>query len=209
MAGILGSSGGGGLPPEEAARGHHSLLSTWPDLEAREDARRITPGDPFVLDPNFRADARLTTYFTRSTFAHLAAETKRNYVNDCCVFFNFLWHQGKYWSDASTEDLLDVQHWRRYSPRNPDRIGGAKWNRELAAPKRLYEWAVKQHYMQVSPVRMREVMSRRGEMISIPAPFLGISSAVAGAGRIDRQRRGAVPMRNLGSAGLAVWVTVR
>jgi site-specific recombinase XerD len=154
---------------EQAPRGDHSLLSRWADLEAREQACRIDPGDPFMVDPEFGVDARLTRYFTRSTFTHLASETKRNYVNDCCVFFNFLWQQGKYWSDASAEDLLDFQHWRRYSPRNADRIGGAKWNRELAALKRLYEWAVKQHYVQVSPVTMREVTSRRGEKISVPA----------------------------------------
>ncbi|MFD7087855.1 site-specific integrase [Streptomyces sp. NPDC059896] len=112
---------------------------------------------------------RLTHYLTRSSFARLARETRRNYANDCCLFFNFLWQRGKNWCDAAPDDLLDFEDWRRWSPRNPERIGGSKWNRELAALTRLYKWAVRRRHMAASPVTEREVMGRRGEVVRVPA----------------------------------------
>lgn len=157
------------VPAEGATpRGDHSLLNDWADLEAREEACRIDPGSPFMLDPNYQVDARLTEYFCRSRFAHLARETKRNYANDMCVFFNFLWQREKRWSEASTEDLFDFEHWRRVSPRNPNPIGGAKWNRELAALTRLYKWAVGKRYVADNPVTMHEIMGPYGDAISVP-----------------------------------------
>ncbi|WP_344656725.1 integrase [Catenulispora subtropica] len=147
----------------------HPMLRGWTDLDEREEACRIDPGDPFMTDPDYRVDARLTRYFSRSSFAHLARETKRNYTTDCCLFFNFLWLRGKNWCDAEPEDLLDFEDWRRWSPRNPQRIGGAKWNRELAAIRHLYTWAVAKRYVSASPVIEREMMSRTGEVVRIPA----------------------------------------
>ncbi|MEU7159205.1 hypothetical protein AB0A98_22620 [Streptomyces chrestomyceticus] len=79
------------------------------------------------------------------------------------------WQRGKNWDEATAEDLLDFEDWRRWSPRNPQRIGGSKWNRELAALRRLYKWAVAKLYMAASPATEREVMGRHGQMISVPA----------------------------------------
>ncbi|MET8243111.1 hypothetical protein ABZV31_00960 [Streptomyces sp. NPDC005202] len=84
-------------------------------------------------------------------------------------FFNFLWQRGKNWDEATSENLLDFEDWRRWSPRNPDRIGGSKWNRELVAMRRLYKWAVGKGYLAASPVVEREVMGRHGQMVSVPA----------------------------------------
>ncbi|MFE1333299.1 integrase [Streptomyces microflavus] len=147
----------------------HPLLREWPDLDVREEAARIDPGDVFFTDPNYQADPRLTLYTTRSAFAHLARETRRNYSGDCCLFFNFLWQRGKNWCDAEADDLLDFEDWRRWSPRNPQRISGAKWDRELTALTRLYKWATAKKYVAVNPVLMREVLGRNGEISSVPA----------------------------------------
>ncbi|WP_218910050.1 site-specific integrase [Streptomyces sp. OK228] len=123
----------------------------------------------FFTDPNHQVDPRLTLYTTRSAFAHLARETRRNYSGDCCLFFNFLWQRDKNWSDAEAEDLLDFEEWRRWSPRNPRRISGSKWDRELSALARLYKWATAKRYVAANPVVMREVLGRHGEMVSVPA----------------------------------------
>ncbi|MEH0396227.1 tyrosine-type recombinase/integrase [Streptomyces sp. B21-088] len=146
----------------------HPVLQRWADLGDREAALRIDPGDPFFVDPKGRVDPRLTLYTTRSAYAHLARSTRENYADDCCVFFNFLWQHGKNWDEARAENLLDFEDWRRWSPRNPQRIGGSKWNRELAAMRRLYKWAVGKRYMAASPVVEREVMGRQGQMVSVP-----------------------------------------
>ncbi|MGX1513815.1 site-specific recombinase XerD [Streptomyces collinus] len=147
----------------------HPVLREWADLDVREEAARIDPGDVFFTDPDYRVDPRLTLYTTRSAFAHLARETRRNYAGDSCLFFNFLWQRDKNWCDAEAEDLLDFEDWRRWSPRNPKRISGAKWNRELAALTRLYKWAAAKKYVAVNPVLEREVLGRHGEMVSVPA----------------------------------------
>ncbi|MFF5992900.1 tyrosine-type recombinase/integrase, partial [Prauserella flavalba] len=150
-------------------RGDHPLLSEWVDLEVREEACRLDPGDPFMVDPDGRVDARLTRYLTRSKFAQLAPETKRNYVTDYGVFFDFLWQRGKDWSDATSDDLLDHEDWRRWSPRNEQPIGASKWNRELAALNKLYKWAVAAGHVALSPVTVVDVVGRHGEKISVPA----------------------------------------
>lgn len=147
----------------------HPVLQRWTDLGEREAACRIDPGDVFLVDPDQRVDARLTLYLTRSSFARLARETRRNYAGDSCLFFNFLWSRGKGWDRATAEDLLDFEDWRRWSTRNPRRISGAKWNRELAALGRLYGWAVRQGFLPVSPVTEREVRGRHGELVRVPA----------------------------------------
>nr|WP_228867314.1 integrase [Streptomyces halstedii] len=147
----------------------HSVLREWVDLNVREEAIRIDPGDVFFTDPTGRVDPRLTLYTTRSAFAHLARETRRNYAGDCCLFFNFLWQRGKNWCDAEAEDLLDFEDWRRWSPRNPQRISGAKWNRELAAFARIYKWAMAKKYVAANPVLEREVLGRNGGMVNVPA----------------------------------------
>lgn len=108
-------------------------------------------------------------YLTRSSFARLARETRRNYAEDTCLFFNFLWSRGKGWDRATTEDLLDFEDWRCWSTRNPRRISGAKWNRVLAALRRVYGWAVRQSFLPQSPVTEREVRGRHGELVRVPA----------------------------------------
>ena len=59
----------------------------WSELAARERASGICPGDPYMVDPECRVDARLTRYFGRSGFARLARSTKVSYTNDYRVFF--------------------------------------------------------------------------------------------------------------------------
>ncbi|MBT1183928.1 site-specific integrase [Streptomyces sp. CJ_13] len=122
-----------------------------------------------MLSPDYRVDEVLSRYLCRSSFARLAQETKRNYTDDYCLFFDFLWSRGKAWSEATPDDLWDFEDWRTRSPRNPRRVGGSRWNRGLAALGRLYEWAVRTGHVPVSPVVMRTVVGRYGEMVTVPA----------------------------------------
>jgi hypothetical protein len=64
---------------------------------------------------------------------------------------------GPHWDQATAEDLADFEHWRRRDGGNPQRIGGAKWQRELAAFRLLYEWAAARGYVAASPVLLRTV----------------------------------------------------
>ena len=62
--------------------GGHPVLNEWRDLVEREDRCGLEPGDPFMVDPEYRVDIRLTRFFSRSSFAHLAKTTKVSYSTD-------------------------------------------------------------------------------------------------------------------------------
>jgi len=151
--------------------GGDSVAAGWGDLVARERAVRISAGDPFMVDPECRVDARLTRYFSRSGFARLAMSTKVSYTNDYRVFFNFLWLRRTYWDAATFDDLMDFEDWRRRSPDNPARISGAKWNRELAALQRLYRWADRHGYVDTNPVSTKTVRNRHGELVQVAEAY--------------------------------------
>lgn len=144
------------------------VLAGWEDLAEREDRTGIHPGDPVMLSPDCRIDELLSLFFCRSSFARLAAETKRNYTDDYRLFFDFLWGRGKAWSEATADDLWDFEDWRTRSPRNPDKVGGARWNRGLAALTRLYRWAVRHEYVETNPIEMRERLGLYGEVVETP-----------------------------------------
>ena len=55
------------------------------------------------------------------------------------------------------------------------RIGGAKWNRELAAFASLYKWAVGNHHVRQNPVTMTLVVDRDGETATVPISQLAIA----------------------------------
>lgn len=139
----------------------------WGDLPERERALGIRPGDPFMVDPCNKVDPRLTRYFSRSPFARLSDETKRSYTTDYRVFFQFLWLKGKDWADATSEDILDFEYWRRKDPSNRRPVGGSKWNRELAAIRGLYSWAVAVGYVTGNPVVTRSVRTRMGDVFEV------------------------------------------
>ncbi|MFJ3164215.1 hypothetical protein [Streptomyces kanasensis] len=56
----------------------------------------------------------------------LAPETKRNYTDDYCLFFDFLWGRGKTWREATADGLRDFEDWQTRSLRNPRRVGGSR-----------------------------------------------------------------------------------
>ncbi|MFE1895214.1 site-specific integrase [Streptomyces yangpuensis] len=149
--------------------GRLPVLKGLEDLAEREERAGIHVGDPILLSPDCRIDGVLSLYLCRSSFARLAPETKRNYTDDYCLFFDFLWARGKAWSEATPDDLWDFEDWRTRSPRNPRRVGGSRWNRGLAALARLYDWAVRGAHVAVNPVVTRSAVGRWGEVITVPA----------------------------------------
>lgn len=144
------------------------VLTGLEDLSEREDRLGIHPGDPILLSPDYRIDELLSLYLCRSGFAKLAPETKRNYTDDYCLFFDFLWGRGKVWTEATEDDLADFEYWRTRASANPRKVGGSRWNRGLAALTRLYEWAERREYVARNPVLMRDVVGRTGGVIRVP-----------------------------------------
>ncbi|MDH6711403.1 hypothetical protein P3T27_008161 [Kitasatospora sp. MAA19] len=83
------------------------------------------------------------------------------------MLLTFLWSRGRSWTEAVARDLEDYEHWRLRAAENLVRVGGMKWNRELAAFSGLFAWAVKERWISRSPVATRQVVGRRGEVLTV------------------------------------------
>lgn len=144
-----------------------SVLEGWEDLTAREREAGVRAGDPIFLSPDYRVDPGLSAYGRSKGFRSCTRETRRNYATDICLLLNFLWSRGRGWTEARERDLEDFEHWRRVEESNPRRIGGSKWDRELAAFMNLYRWAVKAGLMKQNPVATKQVTSQYGEALTV------------------------------------------
>lgn len=147
--------------------GFNDVLDRWVDVDAREQALGIESGTPILVDPAGRIDPRLARFFRRSRFAFLAEGTRQSYVKDYRLFFSFLWRRGKYWDQADYGEIDDYEAWRRRSMDNPRRVGGAKWARELAAFKLLFDWALVTGAVARSPVATHTVRRRDGTVVEV------------------------------------------
>jgi site-specific recombinase XerD len=152
----------------EVPAGFMALLDEWVGIDGRERALGIDGGTPILVDPVCRVDPRLALFFRRSRFGFLAEGTRLSYVKDYRLFFSFLWQRGKYWDEADSGDIDDYEAWRRRAVDNPGRIGGAKWARELAAFKSLYDWALARGFINRSPVATHSVRLRDGSTVEVP-----------------------------------------
>lgn len=141
----------------------------WEGLQDREMRSGVRAGSPILLSPECGVDGRLARFMVRSSFSRLSQETKRNYITDYCVFFDFLRRREKDWNEATSDDLWDFEDWRLRALENPRRVSGARWNRGLAALGRLYSWAVKNGHVPVNPIETREAVGRHGQTVDVPA----------------------------------------
>jgi site-specific recombinase XerD len=157
--------------PRDAVRSgvRRRVLAGWEDLPAREGRAGVRAGDPIFLSPDHRVDPLLSLYAQSAQFRRYTAETRRNYATDIALLLTFLWGRGKAWTDTVQRDLEDYEHWRRFAMENPDRVGGSKWDRELAAFTSLYGWAVRNSYVTRNPIAMKHVRTRNGDVVTAPA----------------------------------------
>ncbi|MDH6710900.1 hypothetical protein P3T27_007651 [Kitasatospora sp. MAA19] len=140
----------------------------WGDLEERERRLGVRLRQPILVSPDGRVDARLSEFFRRPPFVGKAPGTQESYALDYRLFFTFLWRSGLTWDRAAAEDLEDWEDWRLRAEANDAPIGGAKWGRELAALRMLYDWATARGHIAVNPVRLRAVRTRDGSMVEVP-----------------------------------------
>ena len=154
--------------PGPAAQPPLPIPVGWEDLEEREQALGIRPGQPFLLRPDGSPDRDLLRYFNSASFRRLAQQSQLAYAHDLKVYLSFLESQGIDWHSATEEDLADYAYWRRQARDNPRRVGGAKFAREVAACRRLYEWAVARGMIERSPVEVMTVRGRDGMVRTVP-----------------------------------------
>jgi len=79
-------------------------------------------------------------YFFSPSFGLLSEQSQLSYAKDLRLFLSFLEGQGRRWREASADDGLDYEFWRRRDERNPRRVSASKFAREWAACQRFYAW---------------------------------------------------------------------
>ncbi len=145
------------------------LLAGFVDLEAREAALSIRPGQPFLLGPDAMPDLDVLEFFRSRSFRVLAADSQDSYALDLRLFLSFLSEQGVDWRNAKESDLEDFEFWRRRDRRNPRRVSVSKFSRELAAIAKFYGWQQRRGVLEGSPVAMRLREDDRGRGTPTPA----------------------------------------
>ncbi|MFI9589784.1 hypothetical protein [Nonomuraea sp. NPDC052265] len=90
--------------------------------------------------PDFQVDPDLLDFVMSRGFRYLARSTREDYATDIRLLLDWLWTRGVAWWQATEDDLAAYREFRCNSPLNPQRISGAKWNREAAAFTRLFKW---------------------------------------------------------------------
>ena len=109
-------------------------------VREREAALGLRPGQPFLLQPDGGPDSDVLAYFFSPSFGLLSDQTQLSYAKDLRLFLSFMHGQGRPWREASVEDALDYEFWRRRDERNTRRVSASKFAREWAATQRFYAW---------------------------------------------------------------------
>lgn len=148
--------------PQPGRRVSSRLLEGWEDLKMREAELGISEGQTFLLKPDGSPDVAVLAYLNSSSFRNLAADSQMSYTKDLKVHLSFLTAKGVDWKEATEDDFLDYEYWRRRDESNTRRVSGAKFARELAACRRFYEWQVRRGVIDRSPVEVKEVRRREG-----------------------------------------------
>ena len=140
-----------------------SLLGAWDDLAERERDLDIAVGQPLLLPPAGWPDRDVLAYLTSGRFRWLAPQTQSSYATDLKVHLNFLASQKMDWRHSTVETFIDYENWRLRDSRNPGRVVGATFSRELAALRHFYEFQVRRGVIERSPadVRLRPSNVRR------------------------------------------------
>lgn len=133
-----------------------SGTASWLDTEG------IDEGTPFLLAPDGTFDSDLNSYFDRPA----PENTHAAVAYDLARFFTFLWcHReplgSKGWRDASPEDRVAYQRWRRVEESGPG-VKGSTWGREVATTNSFYRWAVVSGFVAENPILQRPARSRPG-----------------------------------------------
>ena len=95
-------------------------------IREREAALGLRPGQPFLLQPDGSPDPDVLAYFFSPSFGLLSDQTQLSYAKDLRLFLSFLQGQGRPWRDASVDDALDYEFWRRRDERNTRRVSASR-----------------------------------------------------------------------------------
>lgn len=121
----------------------HPVLDEFSDIDNLERSLGISPQTPILVSPAGGVDETLVRFFNSPQFGKLAYGSRKAYAKDIRLWVSYLASRAAplHWTEAAEDDVLAYALWRRRKDLNPDAVGGAKWDRELAALTKLYAWA--------------------------------------------------------------------
>ena len=122
------------------------------NLAQREEEAGLRNDELFLLKPDGHPDLDVSAYLHDRSFRRLSRATQVSYAKDLRTHFNFLYSQHIGWRECTVEVFEDYEYWRRRDERNPSRISGAKFSRELATCRRFYEWHARRGTIRASPI---------------------------------------------------------
>jgi hypothetical protein len=167
-------------------------------------------GQPFLIGPAGRPDARINGLFTSRLMRTRSPLTWRKCGYSLGVWLNFLLAIGRSWDDVSEDDADYFKEWRLTGEANPQPVETITFAGNLAALRSFYRWA-SQEYGVCNPVaatqgvdlRPRGARSRDIEWLD-PAGYrcwgdLGLRGLNLG-GREDRSWRGRNGQRDVAFA---------
>ena len=132
-------------------------------LEGLADRGRLD-GQPFLIGPDGRPDARVNAFFASPRMRSKSPLTWSKYAQSLAMWLNFLDVLGRSWDQAGVDDAEYFKEWRLTEVRNPARVEASTFVANLAALRTFYRWA---------------------------APRFGIVDPVAAAADVDLSPRGA------------------
>ncbi len=139
------------------------------NLGERENALGIIPEQPFLLRPDGSPDIDVLLYTNSRSFRRLTLQSQESYLEDLKVYFSYLEGQNKDWRKATKDDFFNYEFWRRREPKNPRRVSGTKFSRELSACRKFYNWQLDHGIIRKSPIPSEPMRQRDGRMkLSIP-----------------------------------------
>lgn len=124
---------------------------------------------PFLLRPDGSADVDVLSFFYSSSFGLLSEQTQWSYAKDVRLYLSFLESQQVPWRDATYDDALNFEFWRRRDPANPRRVSAAKFAREWAACRKFYEWQLRRGVVASVPLSSSGELQQPGDRAPRPS----------------------------------------
>jgi site-specific recombinase XerD len=97
-------------------------------------------GQPFLIGPDGRPDARVNAFFASPRMRARSPLTWRKYSQSVGMWLNFLHALGRPWDEATEADAEYFKEWRLTESSNPDRVEGSTFGTNLIALRMFYRW---------------------------------------------------------------------
>lgn len=131
------------------------LLTSAAELLEGLEERGRRHGQPFLLGPDGRPDARVNGFFASRRMLARSPLTWRKYAQSVGLWLNFLLVLGTSWDEAGEDEAEYFKEWRLSEQRNPRRVEGSTFRTNLAALRMFYRWAARHHGV-VDPVAVAD-----------------------------------------------------